>query len=101
MYINSNTHSLKHFDSIKPSSHLKQDQATGDLESKVKNGHIKRITDGDINSSVIEIVGANVNTCFITAPADPSKTLGIKLAFLVMVIKNVVHSSKFLVSFHL
>ena len=55
----------------------------------MKNGHIKRITDQDINSSVIEIVGANVNTCYITAPADPAKTLGIKLPYLVMIIKNV------------
>eukprot|EP00727_Mastigamoeba_balamuthi_P007582 m51a1_g3444 putative upf0468 protein (228) ;mRNA; r:662038-663025 len=57
----------------------------------VKNGHIKRITDQDINSSVIEIVGANVNTCFIASPADPAKTLGIKLPYLVMIIKNLSH----------
>lgn len=57
--------------------------------SQVKNGYIKRITDGDINSSVLELVGANVNTCFISCPADPAKTLGIKLPYLVMIIKNV------------
>ena len=28
------------------------------------------------------------STTFITCPADPSKTLGIKLPFLVMIIKN-------------
>eukprot|EP01107_Rhizomastix_libera_P003372 TRINITY_DN1594_c0_g2_i1.p2 TRINITY_DN1594_c0_g2~~TRINITY_DN1594_c0_g2_i1.p2 ORF type:complete len:209 (-),score=33.96 TRINITY_DN1594_c0_g2_i1:68-694(-) len=60
-------------------------------EKKVANGHIKRITDNDIQSSVIEMVGANVNTCYITAPADPAKTLGIKLPFLVMIIKNLKH----------
>ena len=54
----------------------------------VRNGHIKRITDTDIQSSVLEIMGQNVSTTFITCPADPSKTLGIKLPFLVMIIKN-------------
>lgn len=37
---------------------------------------------------MIEIVGTNVSTTYITCPADPSKTLGIKLPFLVMIIKN-------------
>jgi hypothetical protein len=60
-------------------------------DSQVKNGYIKKITDSDINSSVIEIVGANVNTCYISCPADASKTLGIKLPYLVMIIKNLKH----------
>lgn len=115
----------------------------------VENGHIKRVTDEDIQSSVLEvggcwhctppsnlfpcpllcvlvqrggssfpfqglptlarlklaplnlltrphlptrctrqIAGANVSTAFISCPADPTKTLGIKLPFLVMIIKN-------------
>jgi hypothetical protein len=54
----------------------------------VRNGHIKRITDSDIQSSVLEIAGSNVSTTFISCPADPKKTLGIKLPFLVMIIKN-------------
>eukprot|EP00419_Tripos_fusus_P090921 CAMPEP_0172872358 /NCGR_PEP_ID=MMETSP1075-20121228/92593_1 /TAXON_ID=2916 /ORGANISM="Ceratium fusus, Strain PA161109" /LENGTH=219 /DNA_ID=CAMNT_0013722681 /DNA_START=238 /DNA_END=894 /DNA_ORIENTATION=- len=33
-------------------------------------------------------MGTNVSTTYITCPADPSKTLGIKLPFLVMIIKN-------------
>ena len=49
----------------------------------VRNGHIKRITDQDIQSSVLEIMGTNVSTNYITCPADPKKTLGIKLPFLV------------------
>jgi hypothetical protein len=59
----------------------------------VRNGHIKRITDPDIQSSVLEIMGTNVSTTFIQCPADPKKTLGIKLPFLVMIIKNVSHTS--------
>lgn len=54
----------------------------------VRNGHIKRITDSDIQSSVLEIAGVNVSTTYITCPADPKRTLGIKLPFLVMIIKN-------------
>ena len=54
----------------------------------VRNGHIKRITDVDIQSSVLEIMGTNVSTNFVTCPADARKTLGIKLPFLVMIIKN-------------
>jgi hypothetical protein len=34
-------------------------------------------------------MGTNVSTNFITCPADPKKTLGIKLPFRVMIIKNV------------
>jgi len=55
----------------------------------VRNGHIKRITDADIQSSVLEIAGTNVSTTYVTCPADPKRTLGIKLPFLVMIIKNV------------
>ena len=54
----------------------------------VRNGHIKRITDPDIQSSVLEIMGTNVSTNYINAPLDPKKTLSIKLPFLVMIIKN-------------
>lgn len=35
-----------------------------------------------------------MSTNFITAPADPKETLGIKLPFLVMIIKNVKYLSK-------
>jgi hypothetical protein len=34
-------------------------------------------------------MGTNVSTTFIQCPADAKKTLGIKLPFLVMIIKNV------------
>lgn len=54
----------------------------------VKNGHIKRITDQDIQSSVLEVMGANVSTTYIECPGKPKQTLGIKLPFLVLIIKN-------------
>ncbi len=40
-----------------------------------------------MQSSVIEIVGANVSTNFMTCPSDPNQVLGIKMPFLVLLIK--------------
>jgi len=57
-------------------------------DKEVVNGQIKRLQDEDIQSNVLEIVGPNVNTTYITCPADPAATLGIKLPFLVMIVKN-------------
>lgn len=57
-------------------------------DSEVRNGHVKRLTDEDIQSSVVEVMGNNVHTCFIQCPSSSSQTLGIKLPFLVMIIKN-------------
>lgn len=69
-----------------------------------RNGHIKRITDEEIQSLVIELVGSNVSTAYITCPPDPKKTLGIKLPYFVMVVKNLKkvctpRLSKLLISF--
>eukprot|EP00252_Welwitschia_mirabilis_P008280 TRINITY_DN20023_c0_g1_i1.p1 TRINITY_DN20023_c0_g1~~TRINITY_DN20023_c0_g1_i1.p1 ORF type:complete len:191 (-),score=33.30 TRINITY_DN20023_c0_g1_i1:242-814(-) len=57
-------------------------------DKEVVDGHVKRIQDDDIQSNVLEIIGQHVNTTYITCPADPSATLGIKLPYLVMVVKN-------------
>ncbi|CAI4224219.1 unnamed protein product [Auanema sp. JU1783] len=57
-------------------------------DKQVKNGHIKRITDEEIQSFVLEIFGANVSTCFVSCPLDPKATLGIKLPYFVMIVKN-------------
>jgi len=54
----------------------------------VVNGHVKRPQDEDIQSNVLEVVGSNVQSTYITCPADPAATLGIKLPFLVMIVKN-------------
>jgi hypothetical protein len=43
--------------------------------------------DVDMQSSVIEIVGANVSTNYVSCPTDPNQTLGIKMPFLVLLIK--------------
>jgi len=42
-----------------------------------------------MQSSVIEIIGPNVSTNFISCPSDPKQTLGIKMPYLVLLIKYV------------
>ncbi|KAK4771652.1 hypothetical protein SAY87_032184 [Trapa incisa] len=58
-------------------------------DKEVVNGHVKRTQDDDIHSNVLEIVGSNIQSTYITCPADPSATLGIKLPFLVIIVKNI------------
>ena len=52
------------------------------------NGHVKRVTDEDVRTLVLEIRGTNVATCYIFSPIQPKQVLGITLPFFVMVIKN-------------
>lgn len=54
----------------------------------VKDGHIKRLQDEDIQSNVLEVVGTNISANYITCPPDPSGTLGIKLPHFVLIVKN-------------
>ncbi|KAF3425060.1 hypothetical protein E2986_04835, partial [Frieseomelitta varia] len=55
---------------------------------QVKNGYIRRITDDEVKSLALEIAGTNVTTTYIFCPRAPQKALGIKLPFLIMIIKN-------------
>lgn len=57
------------------------------FEAKVKNGVIKRISDEEIKSLVLEIKSSNVSTTYITCPKI-NKSLGIKLNYFVMIVKN-------------
>lgn len=54
---------------------------------KVQNGHIKRVTDNEINSIVLEVVSTNITTTYITCPKN-NISLGIKLPFLIIILKN-------------
>ncbi|XP_053614844.1 cilia- and flagella-associated protein 20-like [Plodia interpunctella] len=56
-------------------------------DMEVNNGHIKRLTDTEVNSIVLEIVSTNVATTYISCPRG-NQVLGIKLPFLVMIVKN-------------
>lgn len=69
---------------------------SSNLPTTVQNGHIQRIMDEDIQSSVLEIVGTNVSTNYIHCPGDTKKTLGIRLPYLVFILKNVCPSVRLL-----
>lgn len=55
----------------------------------VINGHVKRICDPDIQSNVLEMMGTDVKTTYLSAPENLKKRLGIKHPYLTFVIKNV------------
>ncbi|PSN32520.1 Cilia- and flagella-associated protein 20, partial [Blattella germanica] len=55
---------------------------------QVRNGHIKRVADDEVKSLVLEISGTNVATTYIFCPDEGKGILGIRLPFLVMIIKN-------------
>ncbi len=54
----------------------------------LKNGHVRRDKDPDIDSCAIEIIGANVNNNFISTPADPEAGLNIKMPTIVFQVKH-------------
>ena len=62
----------------------------------VRNGHIKRLIDPDIQSPCIEIIGANVDLNYIFSPADPKKSLGIKMP--TILVKNLMKYFEFSVT---
>ncbi|CAN1225524.1 Cilia- and flagella-associated protein 20, partial [Linum perenne] len=53
-------------------------------DKEISDGHVKRPHDEDIQSDVLEIIGSKIQSAYITCPADP----GIKLSFLVILVKN-------------
>ena len=55
---------------------------------QIQDGKIKRVVDEEIASYVLDVKGQNPATTFITCPSDLTKTLGIRLEFLVIVLKN-------------
>lgn len=52
------------------------------------SGKIRKVLDQEIHSTVYEMTTTNTATTYITCPKDPKKTLGIRLPFLVMILKN-------------
>ncbi|KAI8982239.1 transcription factor IIB [Mycotypha africana] len=52
------------------------------------DAHISLVADDLISSTVIELLSPNLSNTYITCPAQSNTTLGIKLPYLVFVIKN-------------
>ena len=57
-------------------------------DTHVRNGHVKRVTDNELQSSVLEVRGANVATNYIFCPANPRLVLSIKMPIIVLIVKN-------------
>ena len=53
-----------------------------------EGGNITRVIDEDVQSSVLEIAGGNIAKNYIACPGNPSSTLGIKLPWVVLIVKN-------------
>jgi hypothetical protein len=67
------------------SCQLPSDQEQAQEQQKA---HIERVADELISSSVIELVSPNLSNTYITCPPSNDRTLGIKLPYLVLIIKN-------------
>ncbi|KAG0212102.1 hypothetical protein BGX28_006863 [Mortierella sp. GBA30] len=50
--------------------------------------HVEFVIDDTLNSQVLEILSTNLPSTFITTPSLATRTLGIKLPFVVFLIKN-------------
>ncbi|KAK4468938.1 hypothetical protein MN116_007603 [Schistosoma mekongi] len=57
-------------------------------DQHVSNGKVYRMTDDEIQSYVLEILGQNISTTYITCPNDKKKSLAVKMPILVIVLKN-------------
>lgn len=56
-------------------------------EKQVKDGHIKRTFDEEIESPVLEIVSTELRQTYIACPPSNQLQLGIKLPFLIFIVK--------------
>jgi len=54
----------------------------------VDQGHVKRVPDSDISSSVIEIDSEKLAETHISCPLNASDNLGITLPYIILVVKN-------------
>lgn len=63
-----------------PSQQASEDEAT--------QAHISRVADEQISSTTLEIMSPNLANTYISCPHRPDRTLGIKLPYLVLLLKN-------------
>ncbi|KER33478.1 hypothetical protein T265_00594 [Opisthorchis viverrini] len=53
-----------------------------------KAGTVRRISDPDIRSLILDLRSSNVTTTYIECPSDPDETLGIRMPIFVLLFKN-------------
>ncbi|KAG0372984.1 hypothetical protein BGX24_012319 [Mortierella sp. AD032] len=77
-----------------PPSTSKPQSASNDAESpdtppaSPQEPHVDFLIDDTLNSQVLEILSTHLPTTFITTPSLATRTLGIKLPFLIFLVKN-------------
>ncbi|KAF9549864.1 hypothetical protein EC957_002435 [Mortierella hygrophila] len=78
-----------------PSSTSKSQSSSNDEDSSTtpppeqqQEPHVDFVVDDTLNSQVLEILSTHLPTTFITTPSLATRTLGIKLPFLVFLVKN-------------
>ncbi|KAJ2957660.1 hypothetical protein NQZ79_g6666 [Umbelopsis isabellina] len=57
-------------------------------EDESAQAHITRVADEQISSTTLEIMSPNLANTYISCPHRPDRTLGIKLPYLVLLLKN-------------
>ncbi|KAI8882697.1 DUF667-domain-containing protein [Backusella circina FSU 941] len=65
-----------------------EEEKQEEIEDKHDVANIERVADDLISSSVIELTSPNLSNTYITCPAQLNRTLGIKLPFIVLIVKN-------------
>ncbi|XP_060855880.1 cilia- and flagella-associated protein 20-like [Metopolophium dirhodum] len=53
-----------------------------------KEGEMKQVLDDVVKSNVLQIQSLNVNACCITCPVDPKGSLGVRMPYLTLLLKN-------------
>ncbi|KAL4103695.1 hypothetical protein QTP88_019039 [Uroleucon formosanum] len=53
-----------------------------------KGGEMKQVQDDQMKSNVLQILSQNVNACCITCPVNPKDSMGVRLPFLTLIVKN-------------
>lgn len=59
-----------------------------ELPKDESNSAIELVRDETIQSQVLELVAENLTNAYITCPAPLNRTLGIKLPFIILLVKN-------------
>ncbi|KAF9429605.1 hypothetical protein BGZ94_010135 [Podila epigama] len=79
----------------KDSKHSKGDhdndvtqEASEAKDTRIQDPHIEFVVDETLNSLVLELMSPHLASTFITTPSLATRTLGIKLPFLVFLVKN-------------
>ncbi|KAI8579762.1 hypothetical protein K450DRAFT_240220 [Umbelopsis ramanniana AG] len=66
----------------------KETTSAEETSQVISKAHISRVADEHISSLTLEILSSNLADTYISCPPRPDRTLGIKLPYLVLLLKN-------------